>query len=174
MRTVSAVVVVGSLVLCCGGLMRAQAPAAESGMTAREKANLKLVRDWWREVLEARHVELIDKYADPNMLQHNPNFENGTAALKRLFGRGTPVNPIPATLHAEPELQLSQGDIVMLVWGHDAKDPADPTKMYHYTSFDAFRIANGKIVEHWDSAMKNPPAAGRQGGASAAPSGEGR
>jgi predicted SnoaL-like aldol condensation-catalyzing enzyme len=123
-------------------------------LTAQEKANLQLVRDWWREVLVAHHVELIDKYADPNMRQHNPNAPDGTAALKQLFARQAPI-PIPAKLPAEPEIQLAQGDIVLLVWGHDAKDPTDPAKMYHYTSFDGFRIANGKIVEHWDAAMKS-------------------
>ena len=155
-----------ALLVLCNGLLAAQTLPAKSNMTAQEKANLKLILDWWREVLQARHIELIDKYADPNMIQHNPNFPNGTAALKQAFGRGTPVNPIPATLATPPEIALAQGDIVLLVWGHDAKDPADPSKMYHYTSFDGFRIANGKIVEHWDAAQKNAP-----GGRGAAPGG---
>ncbi len=124
-------------------------------MTAQEKANLQLVRNWWREVIQAHHVELIDEYADPNMKQHNPNAGDGTAVLKQIFGRMQPVTPIPAKLPQEPEIQLAQGDIVLMVWGHDAKDPKDPSKTYHYTSFDGFRIANGKIVEHWDSAMKS-------------------
>jgi predicted SnoaL-like aldol condensation-catalyzing enzyme len=133
----------------------AQAPLPTNAtLTAQEKANLQLVRDWWREVLVAHHVELIDKYAAPNMRQHNPNAPDGTAALKQLFARQAPI-PIPATLPTEPEIQLAQGDIVLLVWGHDAKDPTDPAKMYHYTSFDGFRVANGKLVEHWDAAMKS-------------------
>jgi len=64
-------------------------------MTAQEKKNLQLVLDWWREVLQARHVELVDKYADSNLIQHNPNFGNGTAVLKQLFGQRGAVNPIP-------------------------------------------------------------------------------
>src|SRR5262245_59980634 len=132
-------------------------------MTAQEKKNLQFVLDWWREVIQARHVELIDKYAEPNLIQHNPNFGNGTAALKQLFGQRGAVNPIPPTLMTLPEIQLSQGNIVLLVWGHDVPDPSDPSKMYHYTSFDGFRIENNKIVEHWDSAMKNAPNVGRGG-----------
>ena len=152
------------LLFVCASALLAQSKAplpTKANMTAQEKKNLQLVLDWWREVIQARHVELIDKYADPNLIQHNPNFGNGTAALKQLFGQRGAVNPIPATLATPPEIQLSQGDIVLLVWGHDVPDPANPSKMYHYTSFDGFRIENNKIVEHWDSAMKNPPNAAR-------------
>jgi len=153
-----------ALVAVCSAMLPGQAKTplpAKASMTAQEKKNLQLVLDWWREVLQARHVELIDKYADPNLIQHNPNFGNGTATLKQLFGQRGAVNPIPATLTTLPEIQLSQGDIVLLVWGHDVPDPANPSKMYHYTSFDGFRIENNKIVEHWDSAMRNAPNAGR-------------
>jgi len=47
--------------------MAAQEPAAP--MTAKEKANLKLALDFWREVIVARHVDLAPKYqADPGAL----------------------------------------------------------------------------------------------------------
>jgi predicted SnoaL-like aldol condensation-catalyzing enzyme len=48
----------------------------------------------------------------------------------------------------------------MIVFDHEGKDPADPSKTYHYNSFDAFRIKDHKIVEHWDGAQK----AGTRGG----------
>ena len=35
-------------------------------------------------------------------------------------------------------------------------DPADSSKKYTTTWFDMFRIENGKIVEHWDSAARLP------------------
>jgi predicted SnoaL-like aldol condensation-catalyzing enzyme len=135
----------------------AQLPT-KSSMNAQEQANLMLVLDWWREVIQARHVELIDKYAWPDMIQHNPNFPQGTAALKERFGATKPVNPIPATLATPPKLALSQGDIVILVWGHTAPDPADRSTTYEYDSFDAFRIERGRIKEHWDAAQKTAPA----------------
>ena len=40
--------------------MAAQEPTAP--MTAQEKANLKFVMDWWREVIISRHVDLAPKY----------------------------------------------------------------------------------------------------------------
>jgi predicted SnoaL-like aldol condensation-catalyzing enzyme len=65
-------------------------------------------------------------------------------------------------------MAFAQGDLVLLVWDHEEKDPADASKTYHYDSFDASRIKNGKIVEHWDAAKKNPPAPAR-GATPAAP-----
>jgi hypothetical protein len=48
--------------------------AAQSNtMTAQEQANLKFVLDWWRDVLEARHLDLASKYMAENYIQHNIN-----------------------------------------------------------------------------------------------------
>jgi predicted SnoaL-like aldol condensation-catalyzing enzyme len=46
---------------------------------------------------------------------------------------------------------------VVLIWEREAKDPADPSKMYKYNDFDLFRVENGKLAEHWDGAVKNAP-----------------
>ena len=126
--------------------------------TPQEQANLKLVQDWWREVITFHHVENAAKYASEDMIQHNPNFPSGLDTLRKAFG-STPVNPMPATLPANraPAVAFAKGDYVVMVFEREEKDPTDPSKTYKFNSFDAFRIANGKIAEHWDGAMKNPP-----------------
>jgi len=133
-------------------------------MTPQEKANLKLVLDWWREGLVAGHSEVVTKYFNEDVVQHNPNFPQGRAAIEALVKRRTPVNPIPATLPQDrmPAKSFAKGDFVVLIWDREAPDPADPSKKYTYNDFDAFRIQNGKIQEHWDGATKNPPAAGKK------------
>ena len=125
--------------------------------TPTEQANLKLALDWWREGFVARHAEVVDKYLDKNMIQHNPNMADGNERVKGLLSGMKPVNPIPATIPADrmPALSFAKGDYAALIWERDATDPSDATKKYKYNDFDLFRIANGKIVEHWDGAMKN-------------------
>jgi len=140
--------------------------AQSKSMTPQEQANLKLVLVWWREGFVAGHAEVVDKYLAPDMIQHNPNMANGSARVKELLKNRTPVNPIPATIPPDrmPAMSFAKGDYVVLVWEREAKDPADPSKTYKYNDFDTFLVKNGKLAEHWDGAMKNPPRAGKQSG----------
>jgi predicted SnoaL-like aldol condensation-catalyzing enzyme len=158
MRTWQSRGLTGAAILLAALLtMRQNAPAQTGAkMTKQEAANLKLVENWWKTVLVAHHIDQMPKFADENMIQHNPNAPNGLEALRKLFGARPPLE-IPAAITPPPALELSQGDIVMIVFDHEAKDPVDSAKTYHYNSFDAFRVKNGKIVEHWDGAQKAAP-----------------
>jgi predicted SnoaL-like aldol condensation-catalyzing enzyme len=125
-------------------------------MTAQEKKNLDFVLTWWREVIQGGHVDLAPKYQAEDYIQHNPNINTGRAAFMEFFGKiRKPVNPIPAKLDPEPVVKGAKGDYVWLIWEREDKDPRDPSKTYHYNTFDVIRIQNGKIQEHWDSAQKN-------------------
>ena len=48
-------------------------------------ANKKLVWDFWREVLEAGHMEQADKLMAESYIQHNPNVPTGRAAFVAFF-----------------------------------------------------------------------------------------
>jgi predicted SnoaL-like aldol condensation-catalyzing enzyme len=115
--------------------------------------NRKLVLEFWREVLEARHVELASKYLAPGYIQHNPNVETGRDGFVKFFSRFQP-QPIQSTLKNPPIYVTATGDRVILIFEHEATDPHDASKKYKYNSFDMLRVADGKIQEHWDSAMK--------------------
>src|SRR5438874_11808963 len=59
------------------------------------EANKTLVLNLFREVLEARHMELADKYLAGDFIQHNPNAANGLPALKQFFSaQNTPAKEI--------------------------------------------------------------------------------
>ena len=156
--------VVAAVVLTLGGA----ALLADVGpMTAKEQANLKFVMDWWREVLESRHLELTSKYQADNYIQHNINVPTGRAGFESFFSRlGAPINPIAQKLANPPVVQFAKGDFVVLVWEREGKDPVDPSKTYKYNTYDMLRLENGKVQEHWDYAVKTKgtPAGGAPDG----------
>lgn len=129
-------------------------------MAPEEEKNLGFVLDWWREVIEARHIELAANYAAEDFIQHNPNVPTGRAALVTFFkSLGPAINPIPDQLQNPPVVEGASGKFVWLVFEHKLKDPQKPSQTDYDYSFDLFRIQNGKIQEHWDAARKNPGSA---------------
>jgi predicted SnoaL-like aldol condensation-catalyzing enzyme len=142
-----------------------------SPLAPSEKRNLDLALDWWREVIQSRHVELAEKYLAEDYIQHDPNAPQGRAAFVADLSKiGPPVNPIPAALAPAPVAQGAKGDFVWLVFEHEAKDPRDPSTTYRFDSVDLLRIQNGKIQEHWDSAKKDPGSAPFAASSAPAPS----
>ena len=77
------------------------------------------------------------------------------AGFKAYFNAIMPkeLPPVPATLDGLVAIQ-AEGDYVTLSFVREYDDPAAKGKKYTTTWFDMFRIVNGKIVEHWDSATK--------------------
>jgi predicted SnoaL-like aldol condensation-catalyzing enzyme len=126
-------------------------------MTKQEKKNLDFVMNWWREVLYARHLELAPKYQAEDYIQHNANISTGRAAFVEFFSKlpGGKKDPIPAKMENMPVVMGAKGDYVWLIWEREAKDPRDPSKTYHFNTFDVVRLQNGKVQEHWDYARRN-------------------
>jgi len=117
------------------------------------EANKKLIYNLFREILEARHMELADKYLAPDFIQHNPNAGNGLDALKQYLAKSSP-QPISPKLKRPITAILAEGDMVTVVYPRELTDPKDPSKKYSTAGFDMYRIQNGKVVEHWDAATK--------------------
>ncbi|MDM0059116.1 nuclear transport factor 2 family protein [Variovorax fucosicus] len=118
-------------------------------------ANKRLVYDFWREVFEAGQVSGADKYVAESYIQHNPNVPDGRAAMVGFISRRTPVaKPVEAQVKAPLVSIVAERDIVVLGFVREYPDPKDGSRKYTTTWFDMFRIENGKIAEHWDSAMR--------------------
>ena len=117
-------------------------------MNASEQKNLAMVLTWWREVIEARHTELADKYQAEDYIQHDPNVLTGRAPMIAYFEHvGKPINPIPEKLTLPPVVQGAKGDFVWLIFEDTA------TRTY---TFEILRIQNGKVQEHWDADQRIP------------------
>ena len=83
-------------------------------MNASEQKNLAMVLTWWREVIEARHTELADKYQAEDYIQHDPNVLTGRAPMIAYFEHvGKPINPIPEKLTLPPVVQGAKGAFKM-------------------------------------------------------------
>jgi predicted SnoaL-like aldol condensation-catalyzing enzyme len=119
------------------------------------EANKQLILDLFREVLEAHHTELISKYLAPDFIQHNPSAANGADALAAFFKQRFPTpSPIEPKVKRKIVSITAEGDMVVVVYPQELPDPKDPSKKYTTAGFDSYRIKDGKVVEHWDSARK--------------------
>ena len=118
-------------------------------------ANKKLAYDFFRVILRGRRLEQADQYMTEDYIQHNPNADTGMAGFKAYFSALGGEQPIPDKLDGLVAIQ-ADGDYVTLSFSREYEDAAIPNATYTTTWFDMFRIVNGKIVEHWDSATKGP------------------
>ena len=150
-------------------------PAPGCTATAAQlEANKKVAMEFFRTTGEAR-VAL----ADTSYKQHNPAFKKRAEdnkvtdyeEFKSAFvaqagrqggpGRGPATGPTPPP--GNPfEVVTAECDIVSVIHKNYRQDPtAEAGKFYEVFTFDTFRVKNGKLVEHWDGAVINPPAPGR-------------
>lgn len=154
-------IVIGALALLS---VSAGAYAAEPVVPAKDQqallkssdpqlaANKKLVFDMWRTFLSAHHIDEADKFLAPEYHQHNPNATTGLDGVKAYF-RAQNLQPTAVPDHIEGLVSLvAERDLVVVSLVRNMKDKDG--KEYTSTWFDMFRIANGKIVEHWDTALK--------------------
>ncbi len=116
--------------------------------------NKKIVYDFWRSVIEGGHLELAPQYMMENYIQHNPNVPTGRQGFLDFFSKFVKARPIADTIQGSLIAIVGEGDRVMLSFKEVHPDPKYPGKTYITTAFDMLRIENGKIAEHWDSALK--------------------
>lgn len=117
-------------------------------------ANKRLCYDMYRTVLQAGHADRAPDFIGPDYIQHNPNVVSGVAALQAFIRGSRPQREIAPTIELPLVSIIAERDMVNLTFVRTEKD--HDGKVYHTSWFDLFRIENGKIVEHWDPAVKNP------------------
>jgi predicted SnoaL-like aldol condensation-catalyzing enzyme len=127
-----------------------QAALLESA-TPQLARNKQLVYDFWREVLEAHHIELGPKYMLESYIQHNPNFPTGRSGILNALSQ-RPKLDVQSTIQRPLVNIVAEGDLVVLSFVDTRPiDPAVTSNTYTTTAFDMFRIENGKLAEHWDT-----------------------
>jgi predicted SnoaL-like aldol condensation-catalyzing enzyme len=122
------------------------APGAWAG-DAKEEANKKLVVEFYERVLNQKDIAAIDKYVGPYK-QHNPQAGDGPEGLKGYIGYLRENVP---QFRAEIKRVIAEGDLVVL---HVHATPAPGAR--GMAIIDIFKVANGKLVEHWDVIQEIP------------------
>ena len=109
-----------------------------------------------RDLLEAGHWELADRWLTERYIQHNPNAASGRAGVVAFFTQVMKVKPkpIPEKLTRPVVAVVAEGDYVVVITPRVLKDPKDPTKTYTTSWFDMWRFVDGKADEHWDGATR--------------------
>ena len=126
--------------------------AAQPGL-ARNKRE---VFDFWRQVAEAGQAELAELYAAPDFVSYSAIAGPGRDAFAKYFSAR--ARPIDIGLENPLVAVLAEGDLVVQVRMRRYAHPSRAGDTYTTTWFDMFRLADGRIVEHWDPALR--PSAG--------------
>ena len=117
-------------------------------------ANKALVRDFTQTVLIGGDVKHISDYhAGDRLIQHDPLFGDGTAALAARVSppRHGGAGPVYGRLHlllGQSNMVLAVSEGVMIGEGAASRPAA---------FYDLYRIEGGAIGEHWDVVEITPP-----------------
>ena len=108
----------------------------------RTDENRRLVRNLVQDVLIPRRLDLLPRYVDAELAQHNPNLPDGIAAWGAALEAAHDGAPLVDYQHLHRI--LAEGSFVLTV--------SEGTLAGVHTAFyDLFRLANAKVVEHWDT-----------------------
>jgi predicted SnoaL-like aldol condensation-catalyzing enzyme len=114
--------------------------AAELGRT---EANRSFARDFIEDVLIARRIDRLAHYIDREQFtQHNPELEDGIGALKARLEVVSGDRPVVE--YERLHRVLAEGSFVLSV-------SEGFLAGVHSSFYDLFRVADGKLVEHWDT-----------------------
>jgi predicted SnoaL-like aldol condensation-catalyzing enzyme len=110
------------------------------------EANKALVLAGIRGVFIERDPTVLDRLFSDDYRQHNPQIPNGRAAIKALLAN------LSRDFKYEPGLVMADGDYVSI---HGRYVGWGPKPMI---AVDIFRVADGRIAEHWDVLQEEVPA----------------
>ena len=115
-------------------------------MTHEEK-NKQIVTTAYQRIFGDLDTNAIDDYMSKDFIQHNPTIADGPEGVKTLVqmlvSKEIPKQKI------EFKHIVAEGNIVIL---HSQYEMAGK----EWRFIDIYRVANSKIVEHWDAMMQMP------------------
>lgn len=118
----------------------------------KTEANREIVRSFINDILINGQLDTLERYIDDECYtERNPRFTDGLSALRSALAKRTSSNSITIKYDRIHRL-LAEGSFVLCVSeGYLNGD--------HSSFYDLFRVADGKLVEHWDTTEVIPPRA---------------
>jgi len=105
-------------------------------------ANKTLVADYYAKVWNTKNIDAVRDFVTDNYIQHTPHVGNGRAALEALLG--PMFEAVPEGRFTIARL-IADNDLVVAhtLFQANAEDRGTAV-------VDVYRIAEGRLVEHWD------------------------
>jgi predicted SnoaL-like aldol condensation-catalyzing enzyme len=113
-----------------------------------EEANRRLVTTMYEQVLKPLDSSRVDEFFAPDYIQHSPLASTGAQGLKDFLDWARAKSP--AAEHRVKRVFVD-GDYV-IAHVHVIINVGEPGNAV----VDIFRVANGRIAEHWDVAQEVP------------------
>ncbi len=115
----------------------------------RTETNRELVRSFVEDVLVGRRLGELERFIDADrFIQHNPRIADGADAFRSAL-EGGPGGEDAIRYHRVHRV-LAEGSFVLC-----ASEGA--LGGVHAAFYDLYRVADGKLVEHWDTIEAIPP-----------------
>ena len=124
--------------------------ATESTDFDKTEPNRELVRCFIDDVLVHDHLDKLEDYIDnERYCEHNPRIGDSLSDLRAALSDNVLAEGITPKYDKMHHI-LAEGNFVLTV----CEGSVDGL---HTSFFDLFRVANGRIVEHWDTTEAVPP-----------------
>jgi predicted SnoaL-like aldol condensation-catalyzing enzyme len=113
----------------------------------KENKNENIVREFYKNVFDARNGSATADYIVENYIQHNPFVSTGREAFIKFFTKFFSLNPDSSS---KIKRIYADGDYVLVHHSSQSNNTES-------TIIDIYRLNNsGKIVEHWDVIQQIP------------------
>lgn len=124
------------------------AAAASHRDLAQEARNLALVLEFSEAVFNRHDLSVAERLLAEDYIQHNPRMASGRAAFVAYFTGMMASRP---TVRSQTVRTATSGDLVF-VHAHSS----DGSGKGDLAIVNIYRVANGKIAEHWDVVQPVP------------------
>ncbi|WP_329351956.1 hypothetical protein OG226_41570 [Streptomyces sp. NBC_01261] len=124
------------------------------------EANKRLVIDSYRYVFDAENPAAIKDFFAEDYQHHYPQFPPGRTGFDMFVNMLFPDGPRPVQpeLLRPPTILMAEGDMLIYVADRPQPELDDPTSKFTFLIYNAFKIRDGMLAEHWSGVnMAAPP-----------------